>query len=73
MEYEKSAQKLDGIVKKLDSQKISLEESIKLYGEGVKLVKECMQKLTDLKGEFEILNKEMQKIQIDEEEDIDND
>ncbi|HHU43182.1 MAG: exodeoxyribonuclease VII small subunit [Bacillota bacterium] len=68
MDYEKSVEKLEGIVKKLDNEKISLEESIKLYGEGVKLVKECMEKLSNLKGEFEVLNSQMQNIELEEED-----
>ena len=68
MDYEKSVEKLEGIVKKLDNEKISLEESIKLYGEGVKLVKECMEKLSNLKGEIEVLNSQMQNIELEEED-----
>lgn len=68
MDYEKSVEKLEGIVKKLDNEKISLEESIKLYGEGVKLVKECVEKLSNLKGEFEVLNSQMQNIELEEED-----
>jgi exodeoxyribonuclease VII small subunit len=67
MSYEKNAQKLEQIVKKLDSEKITLEESLKLYADGIKTAKDCLKELNELKGQFELLNADMQKIEVDDE------
>lgn len=69
MSYEKKVEKLEGIVKKLDTEKISLEESLKMYAEGIKLTKDCLKELGELKGQFELLNADMEKIEIIEEND----
>lgn len=41
-QYEVSIQKVEAIIAKLREGKISLEESLKQYEEGVQTVKECM-------------------------------
>lgn len=69
MSYEKKVEKLEGIVKKLDKEKISLEESLKMYADGIMLTKECLKELNELKGKFELLNADMEKIEIEEEND----
>lgn len=69
MSYEKNIEKLENIVKKLDNDSVSLEESLKLYGDGIKVAKECMTQLKELKGQFELLNSDMQKIEIEEDND----
>ena len=43
--FEESIARLEAIVKLLESGEASLDESIKLYSEGVKLVGECNKKL----------------------------
>lgn len=67
MSYEKNAEKLEQIVKKLDNEKITLEESLKLYADGIKTAKDCLKELNDLKGQFELLNADMQKIEVEDE------
>jgi len=55
MTIEESFEALDEMVKKLESDKISLEESFRLYEEGMKLVKE-------VSGRIEQVEKKMQLI-----------
>ena len=55
MTIEESFAALDDMVKKLESDKISLEESFRLYEEGMKLVK-------DVSGRIELVKKKMQII-----------
>ena len=49
MTFEKALFSLEEIVKKLESGKCSLDESVKLYEEAIKLSKECTEKLNDAK------------------------
>lgn len=51
-DYEKSIERLEEIVKLLESGKLTLEESMKLFEEGTKLSKSC----------YQILQKAEQKI-----------
>jgi len=46
-EFEQALKKLEAIVEKLESTDITLEESIKLYEEGLRLSKQCTQTLED--------------------------
>ena len=45
MSFEKSLKSLENIVKKLEDNKITLEESIAAYQQGVKLLAECKKQL----------------------------
>ena len=55
MTIEESFAALDDMVKKLESDKISLEESFRLYEEGMKLVR-------DVSGRIELVEKKMKLI-----------
>ncbi|MCK4552510.1 MAG: exodeoxyribonuclease VII small subunit [Tenericutes bacterium] len=44
--FEAKMEKLEELVKKLESGDNSLDTSVKLYQEGIKLAKECHQELT---------------------------
>ena len=46
--FESNLKKLEEIVEKLESGSIGLEESVKLYEEGMKIKKICDKKLKDL-------------------------
>ena len=63
--FESSLKRLEDIVESLEQGKVSLEEAVGLYEEGIQLSKECAEKLkaTELKirklaksvgGEFEV-------------------
>ena len=47
--FEKNLQNLENIVEKLESGEIGLEESVKLYEEGMKIKKICEKNLKILK------------------------
>ena len=46
--FESNMQKLENIVDRLESGEIGLEESVKLYEEGMKIKKICDKKLKDI-------------------------
>ena len=45
MKLEEALSRLDAVVRALDSDKLELEESLRLYEEGVGLVRTCHEKL----------------------------
>ncbi|TDM13162.1 exodeoxyribonuclease VII small subunit [Macrococcus lamae] len=45
--FETMMMELEDIVNKLDNDKVSLDESIKLYEEGIKLSKACQSQLSE--------------------------
>ena len=47
MDFEKSLSKLESIVEVLESENVSLEESVKKFEEGISLVKSCQKQLKD--------------------------
>ena len=51
MNFEEALLELEGIVEKLETGQLSLDESLQLFEKGIKLVKECDKKLkrADLK------------------------
>ena len=65
LNFEDSLAKLEGIVDALEDNDVSLEESLKKFEEGIKLVKDCQKQLKEaelkvnkLMGDGEILNQE---------------
>lgn len=53
LKFEEALAKLSDINEKLSSDDVSLEESIKLFKEGVELTKLCQKKLDEAKQEIE--------------------
>ena len=53
--FEESLTRLEAIVKLLESGEASLDESIKLYSEGIKLVGECNKKLDETERKIKLL------------------
>ena len=47
IDFEKSLSKLESIVEVLESENVSLEESVKKFEEGISLVKSCQKQLKD--------------------------
>ncbi len=47
MQFEKSIEKLNVIIEKLESEEITLEETLKLYKEGSKLISSCKKEIED--------------------------
>ena len=60
MKFEESINQLDDIVSKLESGKLSLDESVELYSKGMKLCVECADKLNEVKGKIAQLEETQQ-------------
>ncbi len=58
--FEQSLKELEGIVDKLQSGDIELEKAYTLFEEGMKLAKECEQKLTNIEQKLTKMLKENQ-------------
>ena len=55
MSLEDSMARLEEIVKEMESEKLSLERSLKLYEEGIGLVERCSSELESAKRKIQIL------------------
>ena len=62
MNFEEGNKRLQEIAKKLESGNLSIEESVKLFEEGVEIAKECNEILANAKGKITILKKDIQDI-----------
>ena len=58
MNFEESLERLEDITAKLESQDISLEDSLKMFEEGIRLSRFCEKKLTEAEQKLEILKSE---------------
>jgi exodeoxyribonuclease VII small subunit len=56
--FEESLKKLEGIVAQLERGDLPLEDSIKMFEEGVRLSAECKQELENAESKVEILLKQ---------------
>jgi len=54
-EFEKSFQKLEKIVARLEEEELSLDESLKLFEEGVTLSRFCHSKLEEVEKKIELI------------------
>jgi exodeoxyribonuclease VII small subunit len=57
MDFEKKLSRLEEIVNKMESGDLSLEESLKLFEEGVKHSRECHEQLTKAEEKVKLLLK----------------
>ncbi len=55
MSFEEAFAELDEIIKVLDDEKISLEDSFNNYKKGLELIKMCNDQIGDIEGKLEIL------------------
>lgn len=55
--FEELMEKLEEITGKLETDKLSLDESVKLFEEGMKISKQCNEKLEDAEKRITILLK----------------
>lgn len=58
--FESSLQELEKIVRNLENGDLALEESLKLFEDGVKLSRECQERLNRAERRIEILMKDEQ-------------
>lgn len=59
--YESMLNKLETIVNEMDSENISLEESIKKYEDGIKLYQKLYKTLSEAEGKIKILTEKSEK------------
>ena len=55
MDFEKKLNRLEDIVQKMEKDGLTLEESLKLFEEGVKLSRECQTQLTQAEAKVKQL------------------
>ncbi len=60
--FESNLKKLEAIVDKMESGNIGLEESVKLYEEGMKIKKICDRKLKDIEMQIKKIKIEDNKV-----------
>jgi exodeoxyribonuclease VII small subunit len=53
--FEEAMSELEGVVKRLEGGKLTLDESLESFEKGIKLARECEGKLTEAKGKVEKL------------------
>lgn len=56
--FEQSLQKLDEIVDRLEKGDLSLEESLRIFEEGVSLSTECKKEIDEAEGKVQLLLKQ---------------
>jgi len=67
--FEDDIKRLQKIVEELASGKLTLEESLKKYEEGIKLARGCSAVLTDAQRKVELLMKKDEKFSLEKLED----
>jgi exodeoxyribonuclease VII small subunit len=60
-ELESSLEKLEKIVKELENGKMSLEESIGVFEEGISLYKKCKDAISGLEKKISVLNESLKE------------
>ena len=61
LQIEEAFLEIENIIKTLESDEISLKESIELYGNGVKLVSRCKDELSGIEKEMIVIEESMTK------------
>ena len=64
--FEKAMKRLEEIVNALESGQVSLDDSLKLFEEGNKIVKDLYLELNNAKGKITILKQELDKFKEEE-------
>jgi exodeoxyribonuclease VII small subunit len=59
LNFEHSMKRLEEIVEKLESGSVSLDNAMELYEEGVKISKQCLEKLTQAELKLKKLSKDV--------------
>ncbi|RKY37197.1 MAG: exodeoxyribonuclease VII small subunit [Candidatus Omnitrophota bacterium] len=68
MKFDQALQKLEEIVKELESPDVPLEKALSLFEEGIKLVKFCTKKLSEVERKIEVIMKDEQTQELTTEE-----
>lgn len=67
-QFEDSLQKLELLVEQLESGELGLDESLKLFEDGVKLYKKCKDKLASTEKKLALLTEQMKEETLEFEE-----
>lgn len=62
MTFEEAIEKLNSIKEKLEDKDITLDESIKLYGESVEYTKVCLEELKSTEGKIVAIKSDIDKL-----------
>ena len=57
---EESLEELNDIVKRLEGEELTLEDSFQLYNDGMKLLKKCNDSIDRVEKQLIVLNEEME-------------
>lgn len=57
VKFEEAIEKLEGFIAQLEQGEVPLDESLKLFEEGMELAKWCESRLTEVEGRIETLTK----------------
>lgn len=57
LKFDQALKRLEKLVEEMEKQEIPLEESLEKYEEGVKLARQCLEKLDRAEKQIEILKK----------------
>lgn len=60
---EESFLKLDQVIEQLEKEEITLEDSFKLYTDGMKLLKECNDSIDKVEKKLIVLNESLNKLE----------
>lgn len=71
MKYEESIKRLEEIVDVLSDENITLDQSVKLYSEGISLAKTCLEELNSFQNKIKVLGKDLEELESEIEEDED--
>lgn len=71
MKYEESIKRLEEIVDVLSDENITLDQSVKLYSEGISLAKTCLEELNSFQNIIRVLGKDLEELESEIEEDED--
>lgn len=60
VQLEEAFSELEAIIKKLESEEITLKDSIELYGKGAKLIAQCKNELSGIEKDIIIIGEELE-------------
>ena len=65
--FEGALSQLEALVQKIETGKLSLEESLQLFEQGVTISKVCQQKLTEAEQRIKVLTADDELVELDDE------
>lgn len=72
MTFEEANAKLEEIVKNMENESLTLQESVEQYAQACELLAFCMKELESCKGQIEDINERIQRIKNGEENLVEN-